>query len=320
MQQAALETGASWFESPLAYFEGTVPEIKSHLPVFERRPFSARKPGSLKSGFNERYDMIVRKPQGDAVDYIPVGIVSKTYALVPHQVVLNAAVKALQDARIPTEGITADLAITQYGERMHLCLYLPKEYDFDPDDGHKMKIRLECLNSVDGNSRFRALMGWFRQVCSNGMTVGIERKLLMQRHTGEMDIAAIKTILAAGLEDALKDQKLFYKWSRVKVSDEKLTAWIEKTLQDTWGFKAATRAYHIAHTGHDAELIQVFEKQRPSQAQVKFAQPVPGCLQKSTNLFDINQILAWLAKERRDLQEQLQWRQQIPELMEKLAA
>ena len=320
MQQTTSLYGASWFESPVRHFQGTVEEIKNYLPVFERRSFSARKPGSLRSGCNERFDMIVRKPLGVDVDYIPVGIVSKTYALVPHQLVLNAAVKALNDAEIPTEGITAVLALTQYGERMHLCLYLPKEYDFDPDDGHKMKIRLECLNSVDGNSRFRALMGWLRQVCSNGMTVGVERKLLLRRHTGDMDIADMKSILIAGLEDALKDQKLFYKWSRIKVSDEKLTAWIEKPLQNMWGFKAAARACHIAHTGYDAELIPIFEKQRPSQAQLKFAQPVPGCPQKSTNLFDINQILAWLAKERRDLQEQLQWRQQIPGLMEKLAA
>ncbi len=320
MQQTTTLQGASWFESPVWHFQGTVTEIKSYLPIFERRAFSARKPGSLKSGSNERFDMIVRKPLGDDVDYIPVGIVSKTYALVPHQLVLNAAVKALHDAEITTDGITADLALTQYGERMHLCLYLPKEYDFDPDDGHKMKIRLECLNSVDGNSRFRALMGWLRQVCSNGMTVGVEKKLLLRRHTGDMDIADIKSILTAGLEDALKDQKLFYKWSRIKVSDEKLTAWIEKPLQETWGFKAAARAYHISQTGHDAELIPVFEKQRPSLAQLKLAQPVPGCPQKSINLFDINQILAWLAKERRDLQEQLQWRQQIPGLMEKLAA
>jgi hypothetical protein len=29
----------------------------------------------------------------------------------------------------------------------------------------------------------------------------------------------------------------------------------------------------------------------------------------------LSQILAWLAKERRDIQEQLGWREQIPELM-----
>jgi len=32
-------------------------------------------------------------------------------------------------------------------------------------------------------------------------------------------------------------------------------------------------------------------------------------------LFDLSQILAWLAKERRDLQEQLEWRQTVPELL-----
>ena len=38
----------------------------------------------------------------------------------------------------------------------------------------------------------------------------------------------------------------------------------------------------------------------------------PGVPAQSTNLFDLSQILAWLAKERRDVQEQLEWREQIP--------
>jgi hypothetical protein len=32
----------------------------------------------------------------------------------------------------------------------------------------------------------------------------------------------------------------------------------------------------------------------------------------------MSQILAWLAKDRRDLQEQIEWREQISELMEPL--
>jgi len=35
-------------------------------------------------------------------------------------------------------------------------------------------------------------------------------------------------------------------------------------------------------------------------------------------LFDVSQILAWLAKERRDVQQQLEWRKQIPKLMKPL--
>jgi hypothetical protein len=46
---------------------------------------------------------------------------------------------------------------------------------------------------------------------------------------------------------------------------------------------------------------------------------VPGSPQKSTSLFDISQILAWLAKQRRDIQEQMAWRERIPGLMASLA-
>jgi hypothetical protein len=42
---------------------------------------------------------------------------------------------------------------------------------------------------------------------------------------------------------------------------------------------------------------------------------VPGAPQECRNLFDLSQILAWLAKDRRDVQEQLEWREKIPDLM-----
>lgn len=45
---------------------------------------------------------------------------------------------------------------------------------------------------------------------------------------------------------------------------------------------------------------------------------VPGAPRGSRNLYDVSQILAWLAKERRDVQEQLEWRETIPELLKPL--
>jgi len=318
--EAALALGVSWHESPVTHVDGSLADIASFLPEFERRPFAASQPGGMKTRLNERYDMIVRKPFQDDPDYVPVGIVSKTYALVPHHTVLNTAVNALKLAKIPVGGITADLDISQYGERMRLSLYLPPEYDFAPADGHRMKLRLECLNSVDGSSRFRALMSWLRQICSNGLTTGVNSSLLQRRHAGDMDFGDVSKIIDAGIKEAQEDQKLFNAWHKFKVKGETLTDWIENSVQKTWGFKAAARVYHISQTGCDADIIPAFEKQRPSSAKIKKGRPVPGCPEKATNLFDINQILAWLAKERRDVQERLQWREQIPGLMEKLAA
>jgi hypothetical protein len=45
---------------------------------------------------------------------------------------------------------------------------------------------------------------------------------------------------------------------------------------------------------------------------------VAGCPQESRNLFDVSQVLAWLAKERRDVREQLESREEIPALLEPL--
>jgi hypothetical protein len=48
---------------------------------------------------------------------------------------------------------------------------------------------------------------------------------------------------------------------------------------------------------------------------VQPSRSVPGSRGEAANLFDVSQILAWLAKERRDVQEQVEWRAQIPALM-----
>jgi len=148
-----------WFNSPLSFHEGTLKDIRSFVPEFERRVFALTQPGNECSRMNARLDTIVRRPFGDDQNFIPVGVVSKEYALVPHLAVLDVAEQALEKAEISPEEVKAELKITEYGERMALSLYLPKKYSFDPGDGHPLDMRLECFNSVDGSTRFRALMG-----------------------------------------------------------------------------------------------------------------------------------------------------------------
>lgn len=320
MQQATLALGTSWHESSVAHVNGSLCDISCFIPEFERRPFAATQPGGMKTRLNERLDMIVRKPHQKDTDYVPIGIVSKSYALVPHRQVFDAAVKALKYAKIKPDSVMADLDITQYGERMHLCLCLPEKYNFNAPDGNTMRLRLECLNSVDGSMRFRALVGWYRVVCSNGLVIGVKKADMWRRHSGDMGIEEIYSVLKSGIKEAKNDKKHYTKWNGIVINKDKLINWIEKPLQKAWGFKAAARTWHISQTGYDAEILPVFEKQRPIEAQLKPCQPVPGAPQSAETLYDINQILAWLAKERRDLQERLEWRQQISALMEKLAA
>lgn len=307
-----------WLNSPLALHKGTLAEIGQHIPMFERRSFALTQPGNERSRLNERLDTIVRLPFGDDQNLVPVGVVSKDYALVPHTAVLDVAKKALAHAGISPDAVKANLQITEYGERMALSLFLPDKYSFDPGDGNAMALRLECLNSVDGSTRFRALMGWFRLVCSNGLIIGVTRSDIRRRHVGDFNLKDIGVVLKSGVNESEAEKRNFVQWRKTAIQMDRLVPWIENNVRKVWGFKAATRAFHIARTGWDVEIAGQYKDNAPSTIPVRETKRVPGTPNQCGNLFDVSQILAWLAKERRDVQEQLEWREQIPDLLKSL--
>jgi len=307
-----------WFNSPVTTYEGDIASIRQFIPSFERRSFALAQPDDFKTPINMRLDTIVRLPIGDDAYFVPIGIVSKDYVLVPHLEVLDAASQALNKSKIPPKDVRAELTLTEYGERMELSLYLPWEYSFDPGDGNPLAMRLECFNSVDGSTRFRALMGWFRFVCSNGLVVGITQSDLRRRHVGELRTSDIGAVLSAGLVSARREKENFQQWMTKKLEWTALAPWIEDELKHAWGFKAATRTLHIAKTGHDVEIAGPYKGEKPTTIRVRKGKRVPGSPPTCRNLYDLSQVLAWLAKERRDLQEQLEWREKIPDLMKGL--
>jgi hypothetical protein len=307
-----------WFNSPVTFHEGSHQEIRAHLPSFERRGFGLTQAGGKQTRLNEHLDIVVRLPFREDRTFFPIGVVSKDYVLVPHTTVLDVAIQALDEAQINLSKV--ELMITQYGERMALSLYFSEDYSFDPGDGNPMTLRLECFNSVDGSTRFRALMGWFRFVCSNGLIIGVTRYDMDRRHVGDLQIQDISKVLTSGIKEAETEKKNFERWHKTPISSKNLAPWVDSPLRKEWGFKAATRFFHIAHTGADVDIIGQYKGSTPTTIAVQVRQPVPGAPKESQNLYDVSQILAWLAKERRDIQEQLEWREAIPGLMASLEA
>ena len=307
-----------WFNSPVTFHEGSLTTVRSHIPTFERREFGLPQQENEQFRPNARLDSIVRLPFGEDKSLIPVGVVSKEYALVPHTAVLDVATKALEAAQIAPDDVKAELKITEYGERMALSLYLPHKYQFDPGDGHPMALRLECINSVDGSTRFRALMGWFRFVCSNGLIIGVTRSDMRRRHVGDFRLQDIGKVLSSGLSESDKEKKNFERWRKSPITLKQVVPWTEDAVRKAWGFKAAARTFHIARTGADVEITGQYKGTTPTTIPVRQTKPVPGAPKEARTLYDVSQILAWLAKERRDLQEQLEWRGKIPGLMEPL--
>ena len=308
IDEAGIDRNTKWFNSPIALHKGTLTEIRAYIPTFERRGFGLSQPGNEQSRLNDRLDTIIRQPFRDDKTFIPVGVVSRDYVLVPHTDVLDIASKALENLKIAPKSVRAELKITEYGERMALSLFLPDKFDFDPGDGHPMALRLECLNSVDGSTRFRALMGWFRLVCSNGLIIGVTRADMRRRHSGDLHLDDIGDVLSSGLKESVAEKKNFENWRKTPIAVNRLAPWSEDVLRKAWGFKAATRAFHIAHTGSDVEITGQYKDNTPTTIAVCGTEPVPGAPKETRNLYDMSQILAWLAKERRDVQEQIEWR------------
>ena len=314
-QEPDADTHTKWFNSPVSFHEGTLTDLRQHIPVFERRSFGLTQPNNESSRLNERLDAIVRLPFGDDKTFIPVGVVSKDYVLVPHAAVLDIATEALKAVKIAPGDVKAKLTITEYGERMALCLCLPKNFRFDPGAGHPMVLSLECVNSVDGSTRFRVLMSWFRLVCSNGLTIGVTRSDVRRRHFGDLRLEDVGAVLKSELKDAEAEQRNLESWRNAEISLDRLAPWVDKDLKAGWGFKAAARTYHIARYGSDTNIVEQYKGKTPTTIAMQETKRVPGAPAKCSKLFDVSQILAWLAKERRDVQEQLEWREEIPELL-----
>jgi hypothetical protein len=293
--------------------EGQLTEIRGAIPGFERRSFAAVRRDGNGHAVNLSRDVIVRSD-----DEVPVGVVSKQYRLVQHSKVFDLAVDALERSEISLSEVTCQLTLTDYGERMALRVQLPHGYWLDLGDGHPMALQLQCFNSVDGSTRFMAVLGWFRFVCSNGLIVGAATSSLRSRHDERLEVEDIASVFREGLLQATSERDMYRKWIHTAVGHAAIRGWIDSSLAKEWGKKAAARAYHIIETGYDAKFVKPFERARPSERTVEHGSRVPGSIIPGRNAFAVSQALAWLAKERRDVEEQLEWSRQIGDLMKHL--
>lgn len=88
-----MATPSKWMNSTVTLHAGKLTEISKHVPAFDRRPFALIQTGAIAVRDNARLDTIVRLPLNGDDDCVPIGVVSKDYALLQHSSVLDEAVK-----------------------------------------------------------------------------------------------------------------------------------------------------------------------------------------------------------------------------------
>lgn len=305
-----------WLGSPVSLYSGKLTDIRSKVPTFERQGFSLPGPEIGKKSLNTRFHTIVREPFGKDNSFVPIGVVSKNYSLVQHTEVIDIIIQALFSMGIPDpENLSTELRLTQFGERMSINIYFPEDYNFIPPDNHPMALRLECFNSVDGTTGFRALLGWYRYICSNGFFIGVNRLDLRRRHIGNVQLQKLQEVIRNGLVEAENDKKTFLQWQRTPISPKDIAWWFDTTLKEAWGFKMAARAFHIASCGFDGEIKGQYKGQTPTSIKMDSTLRIPGSPRHCYNLYILGQNLSWLAKEHQDMKNQLKLIDQIPSLL-----
>lgn len=283
---------------------GTLDELQPRVPSYLRRPFQLAAGTRARSRAHPELDIIIRCPTAEDGCYVPIGIVSKSYRLLQHQELLELVCRAVKENGRDPATAEASLTLTSLGERMRIVVQLAES--IRPPDGQPMQLQLECHNSVDGSQRFSAMMSWYRQVCGNGLMMRMDRVRVRRRHDNRLDPRMLGDVLCEGLKCVNVEASRYKRWSGIKPSPEQLDAWIDGEVRRTWGPLAAARTKLILETGWDGTFESPFERQPPSRKCMIRKTRVPGVFPPSRDLFAIAQALAWIAKERRDLQEQFE--------------
>jgi hypothetical protein len=300
--------------------EGTLEEVMGHLPHFGRQPFTMPSVNGDEVGVNRYVDMVYRMGTRQGEKPIPVGVVSKNYRLVDHQQLLSTIEQALIGNDIDIEQVRVIAKWTVHGERAHFSLLFPKEERFlhqVDDDKDKMRFRIEVFNSVDGSSRLMVIAGWLRFVCSNGLIVGRALTDLRKQHRQQLQIEQLGRLLRETIQSAGNDKNTFVCWNSQRISPHALTSWVDTDVTEEWGVKAAVRVLGITRTGHDV-AVAGDSKRPPSAIETTPLATVPGISGPVENIFGISQVLSWIAGQRGDTAENLEWRSNVPELVDKL--
>lgn len=293
---------------------GEMDAVVSRLPAFSRQGLAVA--GGTENPF---LDVITRQvPTEDNVPDMAVGVVSKRYRLLPHAEIAGELRSALIANKIDPEEVRAEAQLSAFGARMALFLQLPRRFDFDPGDGFPMALRFLCFNSVDGSSRLRVLLGWYRFVCANGMAVGTTQYECRVLHREDADPFEIAPLLKSGIEASEREKFALMNWLKIPVNVPAMVAFADGALAKAWGIRAAARFLHIATTGFDAEPARPFEVGLAHTKTMTATRRVPGSPLVAANAYAACQALTWIARGRREPLEGADWMLQVPGLMKLL--
>jgi len=311
-----LDERAQWKTREIEYISGPLSALLKRVPTFEFSPFRVAE-GEPE---NPYHHTVVRLPLGPAERKVPVALVSKSYALVQHQELIEHVVQALEANGIARNSVKYELGLTSLGELMVFRAYLESLKAFEGRDGEKMALRLECVNSVDGTYRLVVLLGWFRFICLNGLVIGRSLTEMRQTHSGKIEWRSISEALERGLCAAEADRSQLARLEDERCVEDRgaFEDWVNTDVAQKWNKTAATKVFHATMRGVDVEVADAFSPEPPSNKPVHEHGPIPGAVAPCKTMYDVAQALSYVATRRAIFEDRLAWQAQIPDLLQRL--
>ncbi|MBK9494690.1 MAG: DUF932 domain-containing protein [Xanthomonadales bacterium] len=309
-----LDGTGRWRARDVSYWAGRWARLERLVPKFTIEPFRVRP----DSPANPHIQAVVRQPLTVTEQPIPVGTVSNSYQLAQHHEVVMRCFDGLRLVGVEPASLNCEVGLTPLGEWMNFRAYFPESHNYTPKDGNALGLRLECFNSVDGSSRLVILLGWLRFVCANGLVIGETKAELRDVHDEHLSLDAIPDLVVTGMTAVTADLQRLRSWEAGQVSAEELKRWADGEVSSKWGKKAACRVFHICRTGRDVEIVDPFAKGEATEKPVKPTLDVPGAAAPATTLYEVSQTLSWIATQRSNTEQRVEWQGAIPHLISSL--
>jgi Domain of unknown function (DUF932) len=303
------EEGA-WRSRKLRYYGGDWPSIQRILPEFDLRPFTA---GADLPG-NPFLQAVIRRQKP-----LPVATVSHNYSLVSHRTVAALCSDGIIGVGFKPADLRYEVGLSELGEWMEFRIYFPGSQSFKDKYGYKLDLRLECFNSVDGWHRLIILFGWYRVVCSNGLIIGDTSIHIDQRHGKRLELKELPEQFKLALTAVEADRIRMRKWQAEMIAIADVETWANTKLSTDWAKKAAARVYHICDAGKDVEFDDPFASGEATSKPIRYLGRVPGCPERALTKYDVAQAMSFVATQRNNVEERLNWQTAIPDLLDGLA-